>query len=72
MKKERCKCGCVRFETIDITPDGCNEARYFIRCCRCGLVIFSTTHSFPTFCERIQHAYRMFMGIDVSKPLVTR
>ena len=65
MKRERCKCGHQCFETIDITPGGCNETQYFVRCCKCGLVAFSNSYIAPpppTFFEKITQACRLFMG----------
>ncbi len=44
MGKKRCKCGSSRFEQVDVTPVGCSEEQYFIRCSKCGLVVFSCTH----------------------------
>ena len=39
MAKKRChRCGCARFEKVDITSAKDSHARYFIRCGKCGLV----------------------------------
>ena len=39
MAKKKChRCGCARFEKVDITSAKDTHARYFIRCEKCGLV----------------------------------
>ena len=40
--KNKCQCGSLRFENVDITPVNTPEKkRYFIRCRKCGLVVRS-------------------------------
>ncbi|MDU4960492.1 MAG: hypothetical protein E6X17_07500 [Sporomusaceae bacterium] len=44
MKKDKCAgCSSVSFEKVDITPAGCSENRFFVRCRQCGLVSYSST-----------------------------
>lgn len=47
--KEHCKCGSTRFEKVDVTPSGCTEQQYFVRCRKCGLVTFSSTRTSATY-----------------------
>jgi hypothetical protein len=37
--KSKCRCGNSIFETVDITPVGMVEKRFFTRCSKCGFVI---------------------------------
>jgi hypothetical protein len=37
--KSECRCGSTTFETVDITPVGVVDKRYFTRCSKCGLVV---------------------------------
>lgn len=39
MGKSKCRCGNTAFETVDITPVGMVDKRFFTRCSKCGLVI---------------------------------
>lgn len=36
--EKKCSCGNNHFETVDVTPWGMAERRYFIRCKACGRV----------------------------------
>jgi hypothetical protein len=37
--RSNCRCGSATFETVDITPFGMVDKKYFTRCSKCGLVI---------------------------------
>ncbi|GMA98353.1 hypothetical protein [Pelosinus sp. IPA-1] len=39
MSKSKCRCGSTIFETVDITPFGMEDKRFFTRCSKCGLVV---------------------------------
>jgi len=39
MSRSKCRCGSTIFETVDITPFGMAEKRFFTRCCKCGFVV---------------------------------
>ena len=39
MGRSKCRCGSFVFETVDITPVGMVDRRFFTRCSKCGLVI---------------------------------
>lgn len=39
MGRSKCRCGNTTFETVDITPVGMVDKRFFTRCSKCGLVV---------------------------------
>lgn len=61
-KKNKCRCGSLVFENVDITSANSSEKRYFTRCRKCGLVVRSyqggripaVLQALKRVCERVK------------------
>lgn len=38
LAKQKCRCGSLQFEKVDITSAKDTQPRYFVRCAKCGFV----------------------------------